>query len=107
MQMLLLLLIASGGAPCAAGVPGEGRAFAIRTSALRRPALAYVAGRLALLSQRTWVLECGGQVYALQTVLMACPNQASNLQGALSVSRDILAADDLGTGSGWQQSKQN
>jgi len=38
---------------------------------------------------------------------MAYPNQASSLQGSHSVSCDILAVDDLGTGSGWQQSKQN
>jgi hypothetical protein len=40
-------------------------------------------------------------------VLMAYPDQASSLQGSRGVSCDILAANDLGTGSGWQQSKQN
>ena len=53
------------------------------------------------------VMECKGTVHVLQTVLMAYPNQASSLQGSHSVSCDILAVDDLGTGSGWQQSKQN
>ena len=38
---------------------------------------------------------------------MACPNQASSLQGALGASQDYLAVNDLGNGSGWQQSKQN
>ena len=52
-------------------------------------------------------MECGGAAHVLQTVLMACPDQASSLQGSHGVNRDILAANDLGNGSGWQQSKQN
>jgi hypothetical protein len=52
-------------------------------------------------------VNCGGAAHVLQTVLMAYPNQASSLQGSHGVSCDILAVDDLGTGSGWQQSKQN
>ena len=40
-------------------------------------------------------------------VWMAYPDQASSLQGSLGVSGDSLAVYDLGTGSGWQQSKQN
>ena len=35
---------------------------------------------------------------------MACPNQAGSLQGSRGVCCDILAVDDLGTGSGWQRS---
>ncbi len=38
---------------------------------------------------------------------MACPYQAGSLQGFRGVSRDLLAVNDLGIGSGWQQSKQN
>ena len=52
-------------------------------------------------------MECGEATYVLQSVWMAYPDQASSLQGFHDVSRDILAADDLETGSGWQQSKQN
>ena len=55
----------------------------------------------------TWWWIVGGAAHVLQTVLMAYPNQASSLQGSHGVSCDILAVDDLGTGSGWQQSKQN
>ena len=55
----------------------------------------------------TMVMKCGETVHVLQTVLMAYPDQASSLQGSHGVNRDILAANDLGTGSGWQQSKQN
>ena len=44
---------------------------------------------------------------SLQPVPMAYPNQASSLQGLRCVSNEILAVDDLGIGSGWQQSKQN
>ena len=40
-------------------------------------------------------------------VLMAYPDLASNLQGSLGEGQDNLAADDLGTGPGWRQSKQN
>ena len=54
-----------------------------------------------------WVLACTGNLHPLQSVLILRPNQASSLQGSLNVSRDILAANDLGIGSGWQQSKQN
>jgi hypothetical protein len=52
-------------------------------------------------------MKCEGTEHVLQTVLMAYPDQASSLQGSPSVDWDILAANDLGTGSGWQQSKQN
>ena len=40
-------------------------------------------------------------------MLMVLPNQAGSLQGSRCVSSDILTANDPGTGSGWQQSKQN
>ena len=46
-------------------------------------------------------------MHVLQTVQKACPNQACSLQGSRDVSCDSLAANDLGTGSGWQQSRQN
>ena len=52
-------------------------------------------------------MKCEGSEDVLQTVLMANPDQASSLQGSHSVDCDILALNDLGTGSGWQQSKQN
>ena len=64
-------------------------------------------GFKALVALRNLVVDCGGAAHVLQTVLMAYPDQASSLQGSHSVSCDILAVDDLGTGSGWQQSKQN
>ena len=54
-----------------------------------------------------WVLKCKGMGHVLPTVLMAYPNQASSLQGSRGVSCGLLAAHYLGTGSGWQQSKQN
>jgi hypothetical protein len=38
---------------------------------------------------------------------MAHPNQADRPQGSHHVSDGILAANDPGIGSGWQQSKQN
>ncbi len=56
---------------------------------------------------RDMVMDCEETVHVLQTVLMAYPDQASSLQGSHSVGCDILAANDLGTGSGWQQSKQS
>ena len=38
---------------------------------------------------------------------MVCPGQAVSLQGYLDVNLDTLAGNDLGTVSGWQQSKEN
>ena len=38
---------------------------------------------------------------------MGCANQADNLQGSRGVNGDILAANDMGIDSDWQQSKQN
>ncbi len=64
-------------------------------------------GALSPLSLRNLVVDCEGTVHVLQIVLMAYPDQASSLRGSRGVSCDILAANDLGTGSGWQQSKQN
>ena len=54
-----------------------------------------------------WEVECSGSHHAMRTVWMGAPNQAASLQGSLAVKSDNLAANDLGTGSGWQQSKQN
>ena len=54
-----------------------------------------------------WVMECNGAQYVLLCMLMALPDQGGSLQGSRGVSCDILAVDDPGTGSGWQQSMQN
>ena len=51
--------------------------------------------------------ECGDEAHVLPSVLKICPNQATSLQGSHGVRCDILAANDLGNGSGWQQNKQN
>ena len=56
---------------------------------------------------RGWVLDCQGTQHVLQAMQMVHPNQAGSLQGSHGVSRDILAVNDPGIGSGWQQSKQN
>ena len=45
--------------------------------------------------------------HVLWLMWMAYPNQADSLQGFCSVNYTILAANDPGIGSGWQQSKQN
>ena len=52
-------------------------------------------------------MEHRGSLQVLPTMWMVLPNQAASLQGSLDVNRDILAVNDPGTGSGWQQSKQN
>lgn len=54
-----------------------------------------------------WVMECWEAVHVLSNVWMLRPDQASSLQGNLGVSWGSLAVDDLGIGSGWQQSKQD
>ena len=56
---------------------------------------------------RGWVMECIGMQHVLWLMWMAYPNQADSLQGFCSVNCTILAANDPGIGSGWQQSKQN
>ena len=53
------------------------------------------------------LLECIGAQYVLHVMWMVLPNQAGSLQGVSSVNCILLAANDLGTGSGWQQSRQN
>ena len=65
------------------------------------------AGGLPLSPTRGWATECLGLLDVPQTVWMACPYQAASLQGSLGVGRAILAANDSGSGSGWQQSKQD
>ena len=53
------------------------------------------------------MVESSGILYVLLTMWMVFPNQAAGLQGLLCVNRDFLAVNDLGIGSGWQQSRQN
>ena len=52
-------------------------------------------------------LECWGLCHALHAMWKACPNQDGTLQGQCGVSHSGLADNDAGTGSGWQQNKQN
>ena len=52
-------------------------------------------------------MECRGLLNALHTMWMGCPYQTGSLQGHPRVSGGGLAGNDSGTGSGWQQSKQN
>ena len=52
-------------------------------------------------------MECSRACYVLHGMLMAHPIQAGSLQGLHGVNRDALAVNDLGNGTGWQQSKQS
>ena len=52
-------------------------------------------------------MKCEETGQVLQTVLMAYPGQASSLQGSHGADCDTLAVNNLGTGSGWRQSRQN
>ena len=54
-----------------------------------------------------WVMECAVTCHVPLCMWKIHLNQTGGLQGFHHVSGDVLAADDLGTGSGWQQSKQN
>ena len=86
--------------------------FGIQTFKFSHPTLLqkpyFVTGRLlSPVAFGTMVMKCGETVHVLQTVLMAYPDQVSSLQGSCGVSCNILAANDLGIGSGWQQSRQN
>ena len=49
----------------------------------------------------------GGAHHDIPSVLKVQPNQASGLQDADCVNHSHLADNSLGSGSGWQQSKQN
>ena len=60
-----------------------------------------------LLPVEAGLWDCGEAEHVLCTMLMAYPDQAPSLQGLQGVNPDVLAVEDLGTGSGWQQSKQN
>ena len=71
------------------------------------PAHSQALGAFSLLFPRSWVMECIGAQHVLLCMLMVLPDQGGSLQGSPGVSQDILAVDDPGTGSGWQQSKQN
>ena len=55
----------------------------------------------ALACQLRGLLECAGAFYVLYAMWMILPNQAGSLQGFCGASHNILAANDLGTGSGW------
>ena len=52
-------------------------------------------------------MKCFQTEYALQTMWMTRLNQAGSLQGHCAVRCGALAANNLGTGTGWQQSKQD
>ena len=52
-------------------------------------------------------MERRGAWYVLYAMWMGCPYQTGSLQGHPRVSVGGLAGNDSGTGSGWQQSKQN
>jgi hypothetical protein len=53
------------------------------------------------------VMKWCSTFYALQSMWIVHPGQASSLQGHRSVSCGVLAGNDWGNGSGWQQSRQN
>merc|ERR1712079_40699 len=54
-----------------------------------------------------WLWQCSGGLQVSYAMQKLHPIQACSLQGCQHVNADILAVKDLGTGSGWQQSKQN
>ena len=54
-----------------------------------------------------WVMKCISSQHILLSMLMTLLSQAGSLQGPPGVSQVALAVNDLGSGSGWQQSKQN
>ena len=58
-------------------------------------------------SSEGWIAEYLGLLEVLQTTWMACPYQAASLQGPPSANWAVLAANDSGNGSGWQQSRQD
>ena len=51
--------------------------------------------------------ECTGVLHVLLVMWMVLPSQAGGLQGCQHGSARTLAENDLGTGSGWQQRRQN
>ena len=70
-------------------------------------AILFAGGIQSSVALRGWVLKCVGAQHVLHVMSMAHPNQADRPQGSHHVSDGILAVNDLGIGSGWQQSKQN
>ena len=79
-----------------------------RRTPMRSQAMHLPVGRLTSpVASGNRAMKCEETEQVLQTVLMAYPDQASSLQGSHGANCDILAANDLGIGSGWRQSKQN
>ena len=54
-----------------------------------------------------WLMKYQGLQHVLHAMWMAYPYQADSLQGLHGGNCEVLAANDPGIGSGWQQSKQN
>lgn len=53
------------------------------------------------------VVECSNACYVLLGVWIGVPDLADSLQGYYFGESGTPAVDDLGTGSGWRQSKLN
>ena len=60
-----------------------------------------------LLSFRRMVVACAASWYVPRRMLKSHLNRTGGLQGFRNGSCDDLAGNDLGTGSGWRQSRQN
>ena len=69
--------------------------------------LSSAGGNQSSVAFRGWMSKYIGAQHVLHVMSMAHPNQADRPQGSHHVSDGILAVNDLGIGSGWQQSKQN
>ena len=75
----------------------------VAVAGLRRRANNCSASAVAL--ERS--VECAGNLHAPWTMWMTLPHQSGRRQGVCSASCNLLAIEDLGIGSGWQQSKQH
>ena len=60
-----------------------------------------------LLRRKAMLVKCGVSVEGVQRAWWAPLNQTSGLQGHSGGGWGDLAGNDLGTGSGWKQSRQN
>lgn len=60
-----------------------------------------------LLCRKAMVVKCGVSAEGVRCVWRVPLNQTSGLQGHPGGGWGDLAGDDLGTGSGWKQSRQN
>ena len=104
-QKLTNSRLTGGRSPCVAQLTSIKAEWGVHNFYKRRPER-WNSGSF-LLCRKAIVVKCGASAERLQRVRWAPLKQTSGLQGHLGGGRGDLASNDLGTDSGWKQSRQN